>query len=82
MDRPPALELHHFVLFTPACHLIGGLGVSGDTACADHAIAYRMRHLAGLDHTPNSDNIVYLENNEMPHDLAHRHCFNGHDITP
>ena len=29
--------------------VIGGLGVSGDTACADHAIAYRMRHYAGLD---------------------------------
>jgi len=25
--------------------VIGGLGVSGDTACADHAIAYRMRPL-------------------------------------
>ena len=25
--------------------VIGGLGVSGDTACADHAIAYRMRQL-------------------------------------
>jgi len=62
--------------------VIGGLGVSGDTACADHAIAYRMRRLAGLDHTPNSDNIVYLDNNEVPHDLGHRHCFNGHDITP
>ncbi|HEY4043849.1 MAG TPA: heme-binding protein, partial [Rhodopila sp.] len=29
--------------------VIGGLGVSGDTSCADHAISYRMRHLAGLD---------------------------------
>ena len=28
---------------------VGGLGVSGDTACADHEIAKRMRHLAGLD---------------------------------
>ena len=28
---------------------VGGLGVSGDTACADHEIAKRIRHLAGLD---------------------------------
>jgi uncharacterized protein GlcG (DUF336 family) len=65
--------------------VIGGLGVSGDTACADHAIAFRMRHLAGLDATPGSvgaDNIVYLGPGELPHDLGHPHCFLGHDITP
>jgi uncharacterized protein GlcG (DUF336 family) len=62
--------------------VIGGLGVSGDTACADHAIAYRMRHLAGLDGTPSADNIVYLGLGELPHDVAHPHCFLGHDITP
>jgi uncharacterized protein GlcG (DUF336 family) len=28
---------------------VGGLGLSGDTACADHEIAKRVRHLAGLD---------------------------------
>ena len=27
--------------------VVGGLGVSGDTSCADHAIAYRMRAQAG-----------------------------------
>jgi uncharacterized protein GlcG (DUF336 family) len=62
--------------------VIGGLGVSGDTACADHAIAYRMRHLASLDGTPNSDNIVYLGAGELPHDTSHPHCYLGHDITP
>lgn len=29
--------------------IIGGLGVSGDTSCADHEIAKKVRHLAGLD---------------------------------
>jgi hypothetical protein len=48
--------------------VIGGLGVSGDTACADHAIAYRTCHLASLDGTPNSDNIAYLGAGELPHD--------------
>jgi uncharacterized protein GlcG (DUF336 family) len=28
---------------------VGGLGLSGDTACADHEIAKRIRHLAQLD---------------------------------
>jgi hypothetical protein len=29
--------------------IIGGLGVSGDTSCADHEIAKRVRNLAGLN---------------------------------
>ncbi|MFL5407984.1 MAG: GlcG/HbpS family heme-binding protein [Myxococcales bacterium] len=30
--------------------LLGGVGVSGDTSCADHSIAWRVRNLLGLDH--------------------------------
>ncbi len=30
--------------------LVGGLGVSGDTSCADHFIAWRIRNKLGLDH--------------------------------
>lgn len=63
-------------------HVIGGLGVSGDTACADHAIAFRMRHLAGLDGTPTPDNITYLNVGELPHDTAHPHCKVVGDVTP
>lgn len=61
--------------------VIGGLGVSGDTSCADHAISYRMRHLAGLDGTPNSDNIIYLSTGEAPTGYAQPHCGTT-DITP
>lgn len=64
--------------------VIGGLGVSGDSACADHAIAFRMRHLAGLDGTPGgtgTDNIAYLNLGELPHDLLHPHC-SGNDLSP
>jgi uncharacterized protein GlcG (DUF336 family) len=32
--------------------IAGGLGVSGDSACADHNVAWRVRHLLGLDHVP------------------------------
>jgi len=32
--------------------LVGALGVSGDSSCADHNVAWRVRHLIGLDHVP------------------------------
>jgi uncharacterized protein GlcG (DUF336 family) len=40
---------------------VGGLGVSGDTACADHEIAKRIRHLASLDPEQGefADDITY-----------------------
>ena len=37
--------------------LVGGLGVSGDTSCADHNIAWRTRHLLGLDHMAASGSL-------------------------
>jgi uncharacterized protein GlcG (DUF336 family) len=45
--------------------LVGGIGVSGDTSCADHNIAWRTRHRLNLDFVPggvsprNDDNINY-----------------------
>src|SRR3984957_20669645 len=30
--------------------IVGGVGVSGDTSCADHNIGWRVRHNLGLDH--------------------------------
>src|SRR5205085_4911452 len=41
--------------------IIGGLGISGDTACADHEISKRARHLGGLDPPggPAADDITY-----------------------
>jgi uncharacterized protein GlcG (DUF336 family) len=45
--------------------IVGGLGLSGDTSCADHNIAWRVRQALGLDHVPagvtpnNNDGIVY-----------------------
>ena len=37
--------------------LVGGLGVSGDTSCADHNIAWRTRHILGLDHMAASGSL-------------------------
>ncbi len=45
--------------------VVGGLGASGDTSCADHNIAWRLRQKLGLDKVPNgpspkhNDEIVY-----------------------
>jgi uncharacterized protein GlcG (DUF336 family) len=47
--------------------LIGAVGVSGDSSCADHNIAWRIRHNLSLDYVPagvsgdatRPDNIVY-----------------------
>jgi uncharacterized protein GlcG (DUF336 family) len=47
--------------------LVGAVGVSGDSSCADHNIAWRTRSSLGLDHVPSGvsgdahrpDNIVY-----------------------
>jgi uncharacterized protein GlcG (DUF336 family) len=45
--------------------LVGALGVSGDTSCADHNVAWRLRHALSLDHVPggvsakNNDAIIY-----------------------
>src|SRR6266568_1540345 len=38
--------------------VVGGLGISGDTACTDHDIAKRVRDEAGMN-PPNSDDISY-----------------------
>jgi uncharacterized protein GlcG (DUF336 family) len=37
-------------LYGPGHVVVGGLGVSGDTSCADHDIAWRTRNLLALDH--------------------------------
>lgn len=37
-------------LYSTGRTLVGGLGVSGDTSCADHFVAWRVRKNLGLDH--------------------------------
>jgi uncharacterized protein GlcG (DUF336 family) len=67
--------------------VIGGLGVSGDSACADHVIAYRMRRNAGFGAIPSgvgfngTDNIAYAETGVTPTGFQHPRCFPS-DIQP
>jgi uncharacterized protein GlcG (DUF336 family) len=54
-------------LYKAGGQIIGGIGVSGDSSCADHNIAWRTRHTLNLDFVPGGvsgdatrpDNIVY-----------------------
>ena len=56
-------------LFAAGKKIVGGVGVSGDTSCADHNIAWRVRKLLGLDHlsgvggvsgdAAHPDNIIF-----------------------
>src|SRR6202048_2912374 len=63
--------------------LIGGIGVSGDTSCADHNIAWRTRHQLNLDFVPagvsanSDDNINYKGLVTVPslaNDFSHPIC--------
>jgi uncharacterized protein GlcG (DUF336 family) len=74
-------------LYDHSKQVIGGLGVSGDSSCADHAISYRMRHNAGFDNIPGgvgpggTDNIAYAPSGTPPVGFEQPHCFPS-DITP
>lgn len=54
-----------FPLYDAAGNLVGGVGVSGDTSCADHAIGWKTRFYLNLDNVPagvapsGTDNIIY-----------------------
>ena len=74
--------------------LIGAIGVSGDSSCADHVIAWKVRDALNLDHVPagvNSDasrpdNIIYdIEQHGGTQDSAsgwgHPHCLPT-DVAP
>ena len=60
-------------LYNKAGELLGGLGVSGDTSCADHNIAWKTRKSLSLDYVPGGvsasgdDNIIYAEGNGFAH---------------
>lgn len=61
--------------------IIGGLGVSGDTSCADHNIAWKTRKALELDYVPagvakdNSDTIIFdLKNGRSASGFGHPVC--------
>ena len=61
--------------------LVGGLGVSGDTSCTDHIIAWKIRHALNLDNVPvgvsatHDDNIIYdITNGSSAGGFGHPGC--------
>lgn len=54
-------------LYDGAGNLVGALGVSGDTSCTDHIIAWKLRDALNLDNVPagvsasGDDNIIFIE---------------------
>jgi uncharacterized protein GlcG (DUF336 family) len=52
--------------------IVGGLGVSGDSSCADHNVAWKTRHALNLNRVPGGvsatgdDNIVYPDKSNSP----------------
>ncbi len=44
-------------LYAEGHKIIGGVGVSGDTSCADHNIAWRVRNILGLDHMAEGNGL-------------------------
>jgi uncharacterized protein GlcG (DUF336 family) len=79
-------------LYDSTGKLVGGIGVSGDTSCADHNIAWRTRSTLKLDYVPGGvsgdpsrpDNIIFditPQPGQMPgvstSGFGHPHCGPG-----
>lgn len=66
-------------LYNKAGKIVGGLGVSGDTSCADHNIAWKTRARLALDYVPagvsasKDDNIIY----DAESGFSHPECGNA-----
>jgi uncharacterized protein GlcG (DUF336 family) len=71
-------------LYSKEGRLIGGLGLSGDTSCTDHIIAWKVRHLLALDAVPmgpspdhNDNMILDWQNNNSASGFGHPTCKGG-----
>jgi uncharacterized protein GlcG (DUF336 family) len=69
-------------LYNAQGQLVGAIGVSGDTSCTDHIVAWKVRHALNLDNVPagvapgaptGTDNII--------HDIVPNNA-NGHEKSP
>jgi hypothetical protein len=62
--------------------LLGGLGVSGDTSCTDHVVAWRTRDELSLDDVPGGvsttgdDNLI-IRGTPQPNTFEHPDCGGG-----
>jgi uncharacterized protein GlcG (DUF336 family) len=72
-------------LYNQSGRLVGGLGVSGDTSCTDHIVAWRTRDALGLDNVPagvgdggTNDNLI-LADPVTPNTFEHPFCGFGEE---
>lgn len=79
-------------LYAAGSRMVGGIGVSGDTSCADHNIAWRVRAHLGLDHLmgvggvsgdkARPDNIIFdIANGASKGGFGHPQCLNTGDVA-
>lgn len=68
-------------LYSAQGEILGGLGVSGDSSCADHNIAWRLRKKLALDYVPagvsatKDDQIIYdITNGKSAGGFGHPTC--------
>jgi uncharacterized protein GlcG (DUF336 family) len=71
-------------LYNEKGQIVGGLGVSGDTACADHVVAWKTRRALKLDAVPMgvapgpSDNLIFdIQNGVSGSGFGHPSCKGG-----
>lgn len=71
-------------LYNPQGKIVGALGVSGDTACADHVIAWKTRRALKFDAVPvgvapgPSDNLIFdIHNGVSDSGYGHPTCKGG-----
>ena len=71
-------------LYVNKGELVGGLGVSGDTSCADHVVAWKLRQALGLSAVPMgvapgpSDNLIFdIQNGVSSSGFGHPTCKGG-----
>jgi uncharacterized protein GlcG (DUF336 family) len=74
-------------LYDHSGRMVGGLGVSGDTSCADHIIAWLVRNSLGLDNFPGgvgggftNDNLI-LADPVTPNTFEHPFCGFGEEAV-
>lgn len=72
-------------LYDEGGEMVGGIGASGDTACTDHIIAWKVRDALGLDNIPGgvgdgftNDNLI-INDPPTPNSFEHPSCGFGEE---
>ncbi len=71
-------------LYSSQGKIVGGIGLSGDTSCTDHVIAWKVRHQLHLDAVPmgpspahNDNMILGFQNGKSASGFGHPACKGG-----